>query len=151
VNSIRLAAGIAIRDGNVLLVASSYPSHPMPLWNLPGGRVAAGELLEETVLRETHEETGLRATLGPFAYLSESYDGERHVLAAIFHINVSGTLRPPGTGDHVVTAQWVPQEALAERLSVRVVREPLLGYLTSGRRYFGVHDVGISVRWPDES
>lgn len=42
-------------DGRVLLCHR----RDMDLWNLPGGRVEAGELPTEAVIRETREETGL--------------------------------------------------------------------------------------------
>lgn len=83
---IHLATGIAVRDGCVLLVASHYPNHADPLWNLPGGRQQPGELLEETVVREVFEETGLRVDVGELAYVSESYDGAMHFLNATFKI-----------------------------------------------------------------
>ena len=44
------------------MVASRYPNHREPLWNLPGGASVPGELLSETVVREVFEETGLRAS-----------------------------------------------------------------------------------------
>ncbi len=135
----------------MLLVASSYPSHPHALWNLPGGRVRPGELVDETVVREVREETSLEARAGELAYVSESYDGARHVLAVVFHIEVRGSIVLPRSGDHVVAAEWIAREELHERLRVGVVREPLFSYLSTGRRYFGTHDAGISIAWPDSS
>ena len=83
---IHLATGIAIRDGSLLMVASRYPNHREPLWNLPGGRQLPGELLSETVVRELFEETGLRAEAGEVAYVSESYDGTEHFLNVTFRV-----------------------------------------------------------------
>ena len=55
-------AGILISDGRVLLgkrtsTRSAYPN----VWDVPGGRSEAGELLEETLIRELEEELGIRA------------------------------------------------------------------------------------------
>jgi len=145
--TIRLAHGLVVRDGRVLLVASTYASHDEPLWNLPGGRVERGELLRETVEREVREETSLLARVMNLAYVSESYDGEQHVLATIFEIEVSGEIAIAAAGDHVTGAQWVPIDELRERIAVGVVREPLLAYLQHGTRYLGTHHAGISIRW----
>ncbi len=148
---IRLATGLAIHDGRVLLVASTYRSHAQPLWNLPGGRVAPGELLRDAVVREVHEETGLRATVSELAYLSESYDGTRHVLNATFAIDVTGSIDAPQTGDHVVAVEWVPIDRIAERIAVAAVRDPLVHYLRDRTRYFGYADAGVTIVWPDEN
>jgi 8-oxo-dGTP diphosphatase len=51
--------GVVVRDGRALLVRRGKP----PLygrWTVPGGTVELGETLEEAVVREIHEETGLR-------------------------------------------------------------------------------------------
>jgi ADP-ribose pyrophosphatase YjhB (NUDIX family) len=154
--TIHLASGIAIRDGRLLLVASHYPNQPQPLWNLPGGRQQSGELLVETVVREFYEETQLRVHAGELAYVSESYDAERHFLCATFLVELDGEssfdkLRMTAE-DHVVAAQWVPLAEVRERIVVAVVREPLLAYLQGvlERRYAGFHEAGITIEWPSE-
>ncbi|MBV8067397.1 MAG: NUDIX domain-containing protein [Candidatus Eremiobacteraeota bacterium] len=153
-----LAAGIAIRDGRLLMVASRYPSHPAPLWNLPGGRQLPGELLAETVIREVFEETGVRAEAGELAYVSESYDGERHFLSATFVLELCGeapldSARGDRARDHVVEVGWVPLAEVGGRIVVAVVREPLLAYLNRdlSRRYAGFHEAGITIEWPADS
>jgi ADP-ribose pyrophosphatase YjhB (NUDIX family) len=154
-SAIHLATGIAVRDECLLMVASRYANQPHPLWNLPGGRQQPGELLVETVVREFYEETHLRVRAGELAYVSESYDGDRHFLNATFLVEVGvqdDTIRTT-LGDHVVAVEWVPLDAVRERVAVRVVREPLVAYLEgrSERRYAGYHDAGITIEWPADS
>ena len=158
-----LATGLAIRsDGQqtrVLLVASRYANHPQPLWNLPGGRQRPGELLEQTAQRECLEETGLRVRVGTLAYVSESYDRNRlHAINVTFNITLldDSPLTLPDDrdgGDHVVAAEWVPLSEIAARLTVAVVREPLMACLEDGleRRYAGFAEAGITIEWPKDS
>jgi len=159
-----LATGLAIREDGaqtrLLLVASRYANHPHPLWNLPGGRQRSGELLRETVERECYEETGVRVRAGALAYVSESYDGDDvHVINATFHAepreNATALMLPHERDalDHVVAAEWVAMCDVAARLSVAVVREPLLAYLGGclEARYQGFPDAGVTIEWPSES
>jgi ADP-ribose pyrophosphatase YjhB (NUDIX family) len=154
---VHLASGLAVRDGNVLLVASSYPNHAAPLWNLPGGRQQPGELLEATALRELAEETGLCGRIVELAYLSESYDGDVHFLSAAFRVEIDLAEPPepriPRNGDHVTETAWVPVAELAARITVGVVREPLLAYLRGAlhKRYAGFERAGITIEWPPDS
>ncbi|HEX3369061.1 MAG TPA: NUDIX hydrolase [Candidatus Cybelea sp.] len=159
--TIHLATGIAIRDGRLLLVASHYPNQPQPLWNLPGGRQQSGELLVETVVREFFEETQLHVHAGELAYVSESYDGERHFLNAAFHVSFDEQSFDEQSFDklrmtpreHVVGVEWVALSEVRERIAVAVVREPLLAYLQGAleRRYAGFHEAGITIEWPSGS
>jgi ADP-ribose pyrophosphatase YjhB (NUDIX family) len=150
---VHLATGLAERGGRVLLVASRYENHVLPLWNLPGGRQRPGELLAETAIREIREETGLRARIVELAYVSESYDGDTHYINAAFRVEVEGVLRVPTDGDHVTDAAWVPIGDLAARIAVGVVREPLVAYLRGvmPQRYVGYEDAGVTIRWPRDS
>jgi ADP-ribose pyrophosphatase YjhB (NUDIX family) len=172
---IALATGLLLHKGRVLLVASSYPNHPQPLWNLPGGRQQPGELLVETVVREVFEETGLRVRAKELAYISESYDGAEHFINVTFRVVMARSRGRPSsfdtraaqddttratraaqddTGrDHVVEVAWVPLADVGARIAVRVVREPLLAYLRGALalRYSGSHDAGVTIEWPADS
>ncbi|WP_349236591.1 NUDIX domain-containing protein [Bosea sp. FBZP-16] len=58
-----LAASIAVfRDGKVLLATRTKPPADQ-LWSLPGGKVEAGESLDEAALRELEEEVGINARI----------------------------------------------------------------------------------------
>ncbi|MFC5464171.1 NUDIX domain-containing protein [Lederbergia graminis] len=50
--------GVLLRDNEVLLVQVNYGTNK-GLWMIPGGVVEVGESLEEAVVREMREETGL--------------------------------------------------------------------------------------------
>lgn len=147
---VHLATALVRRAGCVLLVASRYTNHLHPLWNLPGGRQQNGELLAQTAVRELMEETGLHGTVRGLCYISESYDGETHFLNATFEVEAQGEPVPPHVeGDHVEEAAWVPIDALRERLTVGVVREPLLAFLDRAERYAGYAEAGITIEFPD--
>ena len=147
---IHLCTALIERDRSVLLVASRYPNHREPLWNLPGGRQHPHELLPQTLVREVREETGLTAVPGAFLYVSESYDGDTQFTNTTFAATVSGEIAVPADDAHAVAAEWVAKGELAQRLSVRVVREPLLAYLSGDRRgYYGYAEAGITIEFAD--
>jgi 8-oxo-dGTP diphosphatase len=57
---VRLAAAIAVHSDRVLIVRRSIREGFLPgVWGLPCGKVDQGESVEEAVLRELREETGL--------------------------------------------------------------------------------------------
>ena len=148
---IHLATALVRRGDAVLLVASRYPNHPQPLWNLPGGRQQPGELLTQTAVRELLEETQLRGEVRELCYVSESFDGTAHFTNFTFAVEAQGEASAcSDTRDHIVDAAWVRLADLPQRLQVAVVREPLLAFLRGKLPgYAGYADAGISIVFPD--
>jgi len=149
---IHLATGILERNNRVLLVASRYPNHAEPLWNLPGGRQEPPETLGAAVTREFREETELIIEVGELAYIAESFDyrSATHFTNFAFRIRANGEPQTPANDAHVVEYGWFTREALAQKLIVPVVREPLLAHLAgSEQRYFGYNDPGITIEFAD--
>jgi ADP-ribose pyrophosphatase YjhB (NUDIX family) len=152
--TIHLAHGILERNGCILLAASRYPNQPEALWNLPGGRQRSGELLDETLKREFCEETSLVASVRRLRYVSESYDGATgdHFVSMVFDVVADGEARLSGVDAHVVDLAWVPRDELAARLTVAVVRQPLVEHFADEcRRYFAFPEAGITIRFSDFS
>ena len=98
-------------------------------WTLPGGGVDFGEDPADCVLRELHEETGLRGRIdglvGILSYVlepSETARGDRlHVVAMLYRVTpTAGELRDEtdGSTDH---AEWIPLERLDELAVVELV------------------------------
>jgi ADP-ribose pyrophosphatase YjhB (NUDIX family) len=64
--------GILVEDNEILIVKQKITPHRS--WSLPGGRVHQGELLEEAILREMREETGLQTRLNRLLYVCDKPD-----------------------------------------------------------------------------
>jgi ADP-ribose pyrophosphatase YjhB (NUDIX family) len=136
-----------------LLVANAYPNHAELLWNLPGGRQEGHETMAMAALREVREETSLEAEVTGLAYVAESFDlaTGTQFTAFCFTVAAAGEPRVPAGDAHVRACRWVPRAELASILTVRVVREPLLAYLSDpAQRYFGYLEAGITIAFGDE-
>ena len=60
------ARGVVLDDQNRILLIQRSDNHR---WAIPAGAMELGESMEDCAIRETYEETGLRATsLTPFAF-----------------------------------------------------------------------------------
>ncbi len=85
----RVAAFIVL-DGKVVLVRHRAGDAVYHL--LPGGGVSWGETLQDALLREIAEETGLTARVGRLLYVNDTIDpnGRRHVVNITFEATVAG-------------------------------------------------------------
>ncbi|MFJ6097704.1 (deoxy)nucleoside triphosphate pyrophosphohydrolase [Williamsia muralis] len=59
-----VVAGAVIGDGRLLLAQRTYPTEVAGLWELPGGKVEAGETREQALRRELGEELGIEVRVG---------------------------------------------------------------------------------------
>jgi ADP-ribose pyrophosphatase YjhB (NUDIX family) len=86
--------GILVEDERILLVKQSVSSERG--WSLPGGRVEQGETLEEAMVREMEEETGLITKVKKLLYLCDKPDSSPSLLHITFLLErLEGEIRLP--------------------------------------------------------
>jgi len=107
-----LAVGaVVVADGHLLLVRrGTDPGRGR--WSVPGGRVERGESLEQAVVREVREETGVEVACGPLLGWVERIGTAHHFVILDFAATAVGT-SVPRAGDDAAEAAWVRLEAVA--------------------------------------
>ena len=86
--------GILVEDDKILLVKQKI--NPSRTWSLPGGRVEAGEQLEEAVIREVLEETGVKTKVEKLLYVCDKTDCTPPLLHITFLLGkISGEITLP--------------------------------------------------------
>ena len=106
-----VGAVVVDRAGRVLLVRRARPPG-LGDWTIPGGRLESGETHAQAIVREVHEETGLRAhvlcRLGVVVIAREG-----HAYAIHEHLLVPLDDAEPAAGDDAAEARWVDPLDLA--------------------------------------
>lgn len=103
---------IVVDEGDLLLIRRGH-GPAAGEWAIPGGRVEAGELLAEAVVRELAEETGLEGVCGDLVGWWEDIADDHHFVSLDFHVTLLER-RPPVAGDDAAEAAWVPLVDVAE-------------------------------------
>jgi 8-oxo-dGTP pyrophosphatase MutT (NUDIX family) len=132
------AAGIAIRDGRVLV--QNIKGDPISF--IPGGRVDQNESTAQTVVREMHEEFGHPVELGALLYVIESFYPEKEqvfhevgfyfgmTVAEDFPYHESDICHRCLEGPIEMEYRWIPADA-ATLAAANFYPEPLRRRLTS--------------------
>ena len=112
--SFSLSAKVVVLDekGRCLLLKRSMSSRGNPgKWDLPGGKVDVGENLEQGLLREVAEETGLTVSLQRVLGAAEAESPTKRVAYLIFEGSVeSGQVHLSSEHDDFT---WVERQGLA--------------------------------------
>lgn len=107
----------ALIDGTALLVAQRRrPPELAGLWELPGGKVAAGETEAQALARELREELGVEVAVGERLGLDVPV-GDGLILRAYLVTHTGGVLHPHDhgelrwvTGAELEDLPWVPAD-----------------------------------------
>ena len=103
--------GIVTRGSDVLLIRRG--NEPFKgAYALPGGFLNYGERLEDCVVREVLEETGIKTSIIDLVgvYSAADRDPRGHFVTAVFHLQpISGTAKG---GDDASSAEWIPLDRL---------------------------------------
>jgi ADP-ribose pyrophosphatase YjhB (NUDIX family) len=106
--AIRVSAAI-LRPGNELLVVRQL-DRGLERVNLPGGIPHFNETLQQALVREVWEETGLRAVPTEIAFVAEG-PNERWpapTLEICFYAQIERRTDPPDrTGEQIVSVEWL--------------------------------------------
>ncbi|TWB10097.1 8-oxo-dGTP diphosphatase [Nitrospirillum amazonense] len=114
-----IAAVIAVvsHEGRILLVRRANPPDA-GFWGFPGGKIEAGETIENAAVRELLEETGVRAAplraftaVDAFDHDEQGQLRQHFVLIAVLCKWTSGE---PMAGDDALEARWFHLDELDE-------------------------------------
>jgi 8-oxo-dGTP diphosphatase len=108
------ASAVLLRNDCLLLVQRAQAPNA-GYWSFPGGKIQAGETVQQAVLRELDEETGVSARAGSILTVLDvmAHRGDRldyHYLLVVIYCDwLSGA---PRAADDAADARWIPIEHL---------------------------------------
>ena len=113
----RVGVGAVVLDGERVLLARRGRAPSMGKWSIPGGLVDLGERLEDALVREIEEESGLRVRLlglcGVIDRVVREQDAVRYHYVIIDYVaeSVGGRLQ---AGSDAAEVRWVNVDDLGQ-------------------------------------
>ncbi|MBU7016878.1 MAG: NUDIX hydrolase [Theionarchaea archaeon] len=118
---------VIVEKGKILLIRRGRPPYK-DFWALPGGFVEYGETVEDAVVREVKEETGLTCDVVRLTgvYSAPDRDPRGHTISTAFVMKVkSGDVSP---GDDAAGASWFSIQELPDKIAFdhgQIIKEAL--------------------------
>ncbi len=125
----------------VLISKRPVGAHQGGLWEFPGGKLEANEDIQAALIRELHEELGIRPTsLRPLIRISHNYP-DKSVLLDVWHVTgFSGE----AVGREGQPIRWVPLDCLAD-YEFPEANLPILAAISLPDRYLVTPEPGEDV------
>jgi 8-oxo-dGTP diphosphatase len=101
-----VVGAIIVRDDCLLLIKRGNAPEA-GRWAPPGGAIEVGETIQEAVVREVAEETGLAGVCGPLVGWVERLSDDYHYVILDFEVTLLDD-DEPCAGDDAVEVAWVP-------------------------------------------
>ena len=127
-DALHVAVGVILNDARQILITRRAPgSHQGGLWEFPGGKVEAGESLEQALSRELQEELGIVVgRTSPLLQVEHDY-GDKAVLLDVCVVwEFSGRAR----GEEGQAMAWVVLADLAN-YEFPVANKPIISAITA--------------------
>lgn len=133
-DNVRQAARVLLIDSadRILLLQAKNPDDANMFWVMPGGGLNDDEGFDAAAFRETYEETGITATLGPciwtrrHSYLFNGLQYDQHERVFVAHTKDSYT-EPECPDSYVIGHRWWTLNELQKSTEVFAPRR--LAYL----------------------
>lgn len=143
------ATAVLIEDDQILLTEQRVSESLSRGWSLPGGTLEIGETLEQCVIREMKEETGLDVTAERLLYVCDRILDERHVVHITFAVKrVGGKLQvgvePEAGANPIKGVRMVPLSELRQHgFSERFCALAQSGFSNSGTYQGLIQNIGL--------
>ncbi len=102
--------GICIKEGQILLINHKGIGEKGQLWAPPGGGLDFGESVEQTLIREYQEETGLDIEVKEFLFTNEFLAPPLHSIELFFRIEIKGGILTKGKDPEMDEHRQIIQE-----------------------------------------
>jgi len=125
---VHVAVGVVLNDARqVLITRRSLDSHQGGLWEFPGGKVEAGESLEQALFRELREELGIEVGKSSRLLQVQHDYGDKAVL---LDVCVVWTFAGRASGLEGQPLNWVAADKLGG-FSYPAANEPIVDAVVS--------------------
>ena len=139
--------GVLIEDGKILLLEQDVVDSRR--WSLPGGGLEHGETIEDCLVREMKEETGLTVEIDRLLYLCDRLHDGNHVVHITFLVNKTGGelmrgAEPERGANRIRSVQMVALADLPDYgFSARFCELAMKGFPGSGTYQGSVANIGL--------
>jgi len=124
---------VIIEDDSILLILRGSGAWK-DYWAVPGGKIRFGETMQEAVVREVREETGLDVDVGDVAWVGDIIDDQspprfHYSIVDFFAVRVGGEL---AAGDDAAEVVWVAFDDLEDHALTPTMRDLLAQLAATG-------------------